>query len=50
MYHTFYTVFSIMAMLLAMTMNGYVILNIAIGTGIGKTILAHYNNTKNTKT
>lgn len=27
-------------MLLAMTMNGFVILSVALGTGIGKTIVA----------
>lgn len=31
-------------MLLAMTMNGYVILSIVVGTGLGKTILSTFNN------
>lgn len=36
-------------MLLAMTMNGYVILSVAVGTGIGKTISMSINEADSIK-
>lgn len=48
-YYSVYGLMSLLLMLVAMTMNGYVILSVAIGTGIGKTIALSINEAHHLK-
>jgi hypothetical protein len=45
LYYFIHNLISLMMMLLAMTMNGYVIISIALGSAIGKAIV-NFNNSR----
>jgi hypothetical protein len=45
LYYFIHYLISLMMMLLAMTMNGYVIISVALGSAIGKAIV-NFNNSR----
>lgn len=43
LFYSLNALLSLLLMLIAMTMNGYVILSVAVGMGVGKTVISIFN-------